>query len=387
MLQALVTAGAFFILPRMTVAQNSFDSLKIKQPKHYFKTVIILDSYTKPKQKITDTLDFLSRKLGSYGIKEFIFSLNTPIATYETKHADGTISNTHVLLTANYVSLEPVFDKISQHKLVKSGVGARVVFNNGKKGVWFIDAAPFITKDATYTSKPYLRLAETIVYSHNPSDHFNWRLGVTKSFMWGNRLFLPFIGVRFGRLDKVNLSIQVPRSISVNIPFNSKFSLSAYTKPQGGMYNFSNHDSLYYMGNDATFHFTRYEINTGLRADVRIKDWFTFYLATGVSTKNNITFYSEHANAKRPRLPYNTYFYSQTLPSTLFLNFGLTFKFGKTKSFYNNKNIYDAIDLNNTIGVGDENVNDGNSQIPIAPKKKSDLNLKSVQDLIDYNDY
>jgi hypothetical protein len=141
------------------------------------------------------------------------------------------------------------------------------------------------------------------------------------------------------------------------------------------------------MGNDATFHFTRYEINTGLRADIRIKNWFSFYLASGISTKNNITFYSEHANAKRPRLPYNTYFYSQTLPSTLFLNFGLTFKFGRTKSFYNNKNIYDAIDLNNTIGVGDENVTDGNSQIPIAPKKKSDLNLKSVQDLIDYNDY
>jgi hypothetical protein len=284
--------------------------------------------------------------------------------------------------------LQPVFGGITTHNLVKTGVGIRLIVNNGKKGIWFIDASPFVTRDATYAdSKPYYRMASTIVYSHNKSERFNWRIGITKSFMWGNRNYLPFIGLRFGRLDKTHLSIQIPRSISLNMPVNEKLVLSFYTKPQGGMWNFSNRDSVYYLGNASTFHFTRYEINSGFRADVRVNDWFNFYIALGLSTKNNITFYSEKANPKNKNTPYQKYFYQQDMPATGFFNLGLLFKFGKTKSYYNDKNIYDAIDLNNTIGGGDDNISNGNSQIPVTPKKKADLNLKSVQDLIDYNDF
>jgi hypothetical protein len=386
----LIPLSALFLLLPKAEAQESFDSLKIQLPKHYFKTVIVLDGYRKPGQTITDTTDFLSQKLKSYGVNQFIFSLNTPIATFERPTFDSTSpkKNTHLLLTANYMRLQPVFGGITTHNLVKTGIGIRLVVNNGKKGIWFIDTSPFVTRDATYAdSKPYFRMANTIVYSHNKSDRFNWRIGITKSFMWGNRNYLPFIGLRFGRLDKTHLSIQIPRSITLNMPVNEKLVLSFYTKPQGGMWNFSNRDSVYYLGNASTFHFTRYEINTGFRADVRVNDWFNFYVALGLSTKNNITFYSENANAKKKNSPYQKYFYQQDMPATGFFNLGLLFKFGKTKSYYNDKNIYDAIDLNNTIGGGDDNISNGNSQIPLTPKKKADLNLKSVQDLIDYNDF
>jgi hypothetical protein len=387
-LQVLTLISAIFLFLPKTEAQASFDSLKIKLPKHYFKTVILLDSYQKNSKDIKDTSDFINKQLKSYGVRQFIFSLNTPIATIEKPTGDsGITKNTHILLTANYANLQPVFSGIPQHNLVKAGVGLRVIFNSGKKSVWFIDASPFITKDITYKSNPYYRLASTIVYSYNVNDHFNWRIGATKSFLWGNRLYLPFFGLRFGRLDKTNLSIQFPRCINLNIPVGQKLIFSLYTKPQGGMYNFSNHDSLYYIGNDATFHFTRYEINSGLRADVRVNPWFNFYVALGLSTKNNITFYSEKANKDKPRLPYAKYFYNKNMPSTLFLNFGLVFKFGKTKSYFYNRNIYDAIDLNNTIGDGDNNISNGNTQIPNAPKTvKKNVNLSSVQDLIDYND-
>jgi len=386
--RALILFSSFFLLLQYTEAQNSFDSLKIKQPKHYFKTVIVIDGYRKPTQAIKDTIDFLSPRLKTYGVKQLIFSLNTPIATIESPGKDsGVTKNMHVLLTANYMSLKPIFDGISQHNLVKAGIGIRMIFNSGKKGIWFIDASPFVTRDVTYTSKPYYRLASTIVYSRNENDYFNWRLGVTKSFLWGNRLYLPFFGLRFGRLDKAHVSIQFPRCININLPINHKVSMSIYTKPQGGMFNFSNVDSLYYLGNASTFHFTRYEINTGFRADVRVNSWFNFYVATGFSTKNNITFYSDKAN-KTQKLNYSKFFYNQTLEPTLFFNTGLVFKFGRTKSYYNNKNIYDAIDLNNTIDGGDNNTSNGNTQIPISPKnKKPDLNLKSIQDLIDYNDF
>ena len=48
----------------------------------------------------------------------------------------------------------------------------------------------------------------------------------------------------------------------------------------------------------------------------------------------------------------------------MYLNTGLVFKFGKTRSYLNNQNIYDAIDLNNTVGAGDNAIDNGNTQIP-----------------------
>lgn len=391
-LKVLVFSCTFFLFLSKGEAQDSYDSLKLKLPKHYFKTIIIADGYRKPGQEIKDTVNPLSRKLKSYGVNQFIFSLITPIATFEKPALDSTSprKNTHLLLTANYVRLQPVFGGIETHDLVKAGIGMRLIANSGKKGVWFIDVSPFVTKDATYASSPgILRMASTIVYSYNKSDRFNWRIGVTKSFMWGNRNYLPFIGLRLGRLDKTNLSIQFPRNISLNIPLNQKMMISFYTKPQGGMFSFTNRDSLSVKNAEKTFHFTRYEINSGFRADVRVSNWFNFYVALGLSTKNNITFYSERANRARPNVPYRTHFYSETMPATGFFNLGLVFKFGKTRMFYNDKNMYDAIDLNNTIGGGDNNVSDGNAQIPLEGKKlkKQDLNLRSVQDLVDYNDF
>ncbi|HRH12037.1 MAG TPA: hypothetical protein PLU73_11005, partial [Bacteroidia bacterium] len=183
-------------------------------------------------------------------------------------------------------------------------------------------------------------------------------------------------------------SIQFPRSMNLNFPMNEYVSLSLYTKPQGGMWNFSNSDSIYTLHPESTVHFTRYEMNSGLRIDGRLQNWLNFYFATGFSTKNKISFYSNTANAKSSKLPYSKYFYEYDPTPSIFVNFGLVFKFGKTRSYYKNKNIYDAIDLNNTISGGDNNVSNGNLQIPIETKKRNDqLKINSVQDLIDYNDF
>lgn len=379
-------AGAtclFFLFLKSTYSQNTYDSLKIKLPKHYFNTLIVLDAYRKPNKKFGDTSDVVSRRLKSYGIKQFTFSFLTPIVTTDKTQSDGTIKNTHLLLTANFLSLRPLFDGLSNHNLIKLGIGLRFIYNTGKKGVWFADVSPFVTRDIAYpSSKSYYRLASTLVYSHNVNENFNWRLGMTKSFMWGNRFYWPFIGLRVGRLDKVNLSVQFPRSASLNVPIGSKVIFSLYSRPQGGLFNFANADSLYYKKTDATFHFTRRELNTGLRFDIRASRNFNFFLATGLSTGNNITFYSENANRRRSY--YSTYFYRKNIAPSLFFNFGLVLKFGKTRSYYNNKNIYDAINLNNTI----DPTSNGNALIPLSPaKKKSDLNLKSVEDLVDYNDF
>jgi hypothetical protein len=213
----LIFISIIFLFNTQIKAQAAWDSLKIKLPKHYFKTVIILDSYRKADQEFKDTANRLASRLNMYAIKQFNASFYSPIFT-KTSELNGITKNTHVLLTGNFMLLQPVFSGISQHSLIKAGMGLRWIFNSGKKGVWFVDASPFVTKDVTYESKGYFRLASTFVYSHNVSENFNWRVGVTKSFLWGNKNYWPFIGLRFGKLDKVNFSIQFPRSINLNVP-------------------------------------------------------------------------------------------------------------------------------------------------------------------------
>jgi hypothetical protein len=373
------------LCPNKSKGQSAFDSLKIKEPKHYFNTVIVAEGYRKPNKALEDTTDAVSKRLKSYGIKQFNLYFHAPLFTRNIKGSDtSVIKNSHLLLTGNFVSLRPVFDGLNQHNLIKLGLGLRYIYNAGKKGVWFVEVSPFVTFDASYESKPYYRIASTLIYSHNVSESFNWRLGATKSFLWGNRYYLPFVGFRFGRLDKIHLSVQFPRRLNLNIPVSSKVLFSLYVRPQGGMFNFSNTDSLYLKNPESTFHFTRFEMNSGFRFDFRFNSHFNCYVASGFSTRNSITFYSDKANSGRQASSYNTYFYSKKLDAGLFFNFGLVLVFGKTKSYYYNTNIYDAIDLGNTM---DPNGN-GNAQIPLTPKKKvSEKNLSSISDLIDYNDF
>lgn len=392
-LLVLIYIGTFLLFSTYLKAQSAFDSLYIKPAKHYFKTVVFLDTYGKPNQTIekgkgNDTI--FDKKLETYGIKQSNFGFYTPIYTRTELNADSTVySNTHYLLTGNFLTLKPKFDGIKEHTLIKYSLGMRIIRNSGKKGVWFIDISPFITKDITTSTKNgYLRMANSFIYSHNYSERFNMRLGITKSFLWGNRNYLPYIGFRFGKLNKANFSIQIPKNISFNLPINNKFRFSIFSKPQGGMFAFLNNDSIYYEHPERKwFNFTRYEILSGLRFDVVLSKNFACYAALGTSTKNNITFYSNERNAERPRLPYKIYFYQKDMKTTGFLNLGFVWRFGKTKSFYNDKNMYDVFDLNHVNGIGDENSGPGNTDIPIQKTiKRSNLNLADIQDLIDVND-
>jgi hypothetical protein len=395
----LIVIGTFLLFQVKIKGQAAFDSLRLKQAKHYFKTTIFIDSYSKANQKFIDQKNYhpksvndtvLDKRLGSFGLKQFSLGFYTPVYTRTYYNSDSTVySNTHYLLTGNFVSIQPQFDNLKAHILIKYGVGLRIIQNSGKKGVWFIDIQPFMTTDVTNsTPNGYFRMANSFVYSHNFSDGFNMRFGITKSFMWGNRYFLPYLGLRIGRLDGVNLSIQIPKNISLNIPINDRFRLSVFSKPQGGMYSFLNTDSLYYFHKEVNaFNFTHYEILGGLRLDFIVNKNFSGYVDFGSSTKSNITFYSLEQNRKHPNVPYKVFFYEKNLSPTGFLNFGLVWRFGKTKSFYNDRNMYDAIDINNTNGIGDNNTGPGNTEIPIKKSiKRSKVNLDDIQDLINVTD-
>lgn len=371
---------AELLMPAQSGVSDSYSGV----PKHYFNSVFLLDVFAKPSVKL-DTAE-LGSKLGSYGLRQYNFSFYTPLWTkdYKGYGRDSNITaNSHLLLTGNFLTLQPVFNNLKQHSLTKRGVGLRYIYNNGKKSVWFFDLSPFVTRDATIrSSKVSLRFASTAIYSYNPNYWFNFRIGYTRLFTLGNRVLLPFVGLRFGRLDKVNLSIQFPRSINFTVPLGASWALALYSRPQGGVFNYANSDTLYPKRTTAVIHFTRFEINSGIRTDYKIDNTFHCYLGLGVSTRNSITFYSEDGNKGRARLlPYDTYFYTTNPGPAYFVQFGLIARLGKTKSVYNNKNIYDAIDINNKTDI-----HDNNPQIPIAPKKLPG-NLEAISDLMDVQDY
>ena len=87
--------------------------------------MLVIDAYRKPNRILQDSSDALSKRLKSYGIRQFGFSFHTPLLTTEKTNSDNTIRNTHLLLTANFLSLRPTFEGVSQHNLIKFGIGMR----------------------------------------------------------------------------------------------------------------------------------------------------------------------------------------------------------------------------------------------------------------------
>jgi hypothetical protein len=359
------------------------DSLKINNPaKHYFKTVIYADYYSANKQNL-DLNNFYSSKLKSYQISQLALGFNTPLVTKDFYKKDSTIiSNFHLLLSGSFVTVRPLFEGISDnHRLVRNTIGLKGIYNNGKKSLFFFEVSPFTTKDRGYRYTRTGRMASMFVYNCTVNKFFSFRVGYVRSFAFGNRYHLPYLGVRVGKLDGVNVSIQFPRSVSINVPIGRYFKASIYTKPQGGLYTMANTDSLYYLNNDKRINFGRYEFLSGFRLDVFPTNYFGFYLCGGISNQNHIGFYSDSYN-RRAGVKYQP-FYKEKLDNSMFINVGLVFKFGKVKSIYNNYNLYDAQDLNNKDGNG---ISQGNPQIPAKENKIKNIGTDDVQDLIETSD-
>lgn len=368
-------------------AFNNTDSTKtVDPPKHYFNKTIYLDYYSTGKRDL-DTINKISKLLGSYQLSQLNLGYNFPMVTRDIYNKDSTrISNIHLLFSGNYTNVQLNFGGISKHNLIKLSLGCRGFYSNGKKSIFFFEVSPFVTRDRGYAYTRTYRLATTMLYNFAANEYFSFRAGYTRSFLWGNRLQLPYIGIRVGKLDKINFSFQFPRGMTFIIPIGKHFKTSLYTKPQGGLYTFANSDSLK-IGNiyeNNKLFFGRYEFLSGLRFDVAPSHFFNFYLSTGFTSKNIIAFYPTNKVKDNASL-YSSY-YSSTIKSSIFINFGLVFRFGKTKSIYNNFQMYDALDINNTIDSGDNAVMRGNGDIPVQQTNIRKINPDEVLDLIEPQD-
>jgi len=359
---------------------------KVKPPKHYFNKTFYLDYYSTGKRDL-DTINQVSKLLGSYQVSQFSIGYNFPIVTRDIYNKDSTkISTLNLLLTGNFTSLKLNFEGIDKHNLNKLSVGCRGFYSNGKKSIFFVELSPFVTRDRGYAYTKTYRLASTLLYNFTANEYFSFRVGYTRSFLWGNRYQLPYVGIRVGRLDKTNFSIQFPRGMTLNVPIGKYVRTSLYTKPQGGLYTFANTDSLKIgsIEDNDKLYFGRYEFLSGLRLDVQPSNFFNLYVSGGFTTRNQIQFYSTTL-VRNNSATYKNY-YSERIKGSIFVNFGLVLRFGKTKSTYNNSLMYDAKDLNNTIDSGDNGINKGNGDIPTVPKKIKKINPDEILDLIETQD-
>lgn len=355
---------------------------KEKTTKHYFPTNGYFNYYSTPKKNLSrDVLD-----LGTYRFQQYNTGFYTPLFTKDySKNGGTTIANLHVLLTGHYSLSIPSFSKLeNDHQLSKAGLGFRIIYNNGKKNIWFFSTSPYVTRDNLSELKGKERSSSTFVFNRTASDKFSWRIGYTNTYMFGDRLFLPILGFRYGRLDRSYLSVQFPRNISVYFPIRKTITGRIYTQPFGSVYNFANTDSIY-NGDDKMLHFGRYEVNTGMSVDFKIHPNFSFFVGSGVSIKNYIGFssfsYNKGIQALKP-------FYTDRAASSFYINFGLSFRFGRTKKINNNYSLYDAVELNNSFATGDESIGTFYNQIP-GKVNESDikhLQYKDIKDLIDPED-
>lgn len=367
------------------------DSTKTKTlhpPKHYFSNSFYFDLYS-PNKRTLDTVNTISKQLKSYKMSQLNMGFNIPCITKDFYNHDSTrIQNIHFLLTGGMTALNMNFEGIKTHTFIKTYMGVRGIYNNGKKSIFFAEMAPFNAFDLGYRKTGKLRMSATVLYNCSVNQYFAFRVGYSRSFLFGNLSNLPYLGIRVGRLDKVNFSLQFPRSITFNIPIGNYVRTSLYAKPQGGFYTFANSDTIH-LGNALSddykkLNFGRSEFLLGTRIDIMPSRHFEFYLSGGFTTQNNIEFFP---TTGKPDMiyGYNNY-YKQHIKNGVFLNFGMMFRFGKTKSIYNSQQMYNAIDMNNSNNSGDINLNHSNGEIPKANRKMGKNKTDDVVDLIETQD-
>lgn len=362
-----------------------------KGPKHYFNSTLWFNWYSSNHYVLDNPkID----TLGEYSFSQSNISFYVPLLTKDKERKEGkVIANHHLLLTGSFLNANPKFSALrDQHTLFKSSIGLRYIYNNGEKNIWFFDFLPFVTGDNTLKTGRELRSASVLVFNRTVSARFSFKIGFTKTFLFGDRLHLPILGVRIGRLDGVYASLTFPRSASINFPIGRKFSGSVFVKPMGGIYNFANSikmddgtDTILYSGASIDSNyviFGRFEYLGGLRLDFTPSRFFSIFVSAGFTTHNWIGFasYQENTDKFKRIKPFASQPFEER---NGFLNFGLVFRFGKTKKIAGNTQMYEVLHLNNTFDPGDNNTDSGDGNIP---KKRRDKDLKrlSYKDIEDF---
>jgi hypothetical protein len=364
---------------------------KTKSPRHYFMPTVFSNWYASGKRSLHDLQPKkeINKLLKTYAYSQFNTGFYVPLWTKDKIKKDSvTISNWHLLLTGNFLNARPVFEGLdNNHVFAKYSVGLRTMYNNGKKDVFFWDFSPFVAFDKKSTDSRDLRVASIFVWSHIFNEKVSMRLGFARTFIFGDRFTLPYIGFRFGRLDKTYISIQFPRNIYLNVPIVKTMSFNVLAKPMGGVYNYKDVDSLY-PGQNKNIIFARKDFCFGIGLDFHPSKYFTCFIQAGATSKrSSIMFISKAYNEANNLAPFKPFYY-QELKKSSFLSFGITFRFGRAKNAYGNRNIYELMNLNSDVDPGDNNSGPNSSEIIQGGDIRTinRIKYKDLSDLIDDSD-
>ena len=352
--------------------------VKPNTAKHYIRPCLYLNTYNTPEKKIKN------KRLESYKFAQSNIGFYVPLFTHTYFSSDSlTIPTFHLLAIGNLLTAKPYFGGFkNQYVFYKLAGGLRAIYSNGKKNTWFFNACPFVSQDNRTISKPTWRYVSIIVFNKTVSPKFSYRIGIIKTFLFGRGVLLPIAGLRFGPLDGTYINIQFPRNISLNFPMSRNLSGGVFVKPFGGIYNFSNADTTF-KKKGSILQFGRYEFLGGFSLSYFPSRNFSLDLSTGITKSRKISWAD---NSKRDGSKYP--FFSSEIDPALFINIGLTFKFGEAKKAYNNSVMYDIFELNNSLDPGDNNDRTSNSDIPVKSNLKDikKIQYKDIEDLLNVED-
>lgn len=356
---------------------------KPKTIKHYIRPAIYFNSYGTGDRKIIRPKDTLAPyNITQYRFSQYNLGFYLPLFTDTWYAKDSvTLSSLHTLLVGNICEAKPEFKgAINQHQFVKYSLGFRLFYNTGRKGVWFFDYSPFVSKDISYQTTFTVRSSLTAVYNRTVNEKFSYRLGITRTFLYGDGRLLPVIGLRIGRHDKLHFNLQVPRNLSLDIPIGQKSWLTLYAKPIGGIYNYYNTDTV--LGTIyRNMQLRRKEVISGIAFEYKYNSNVSFNAGFGTSSKATIDLVQETRNGTRNFASYN-------LQKVGFITLGISARFGKAKKVNNNYELYDVFDMNNNFDAGDNNMGPRNNDIPKDPEKNKVTNIdyKDIEDLVTETD-
>lgn len=364
-------------------ADSSAIRSKPKEIKRYIRPCIYLNNYKTPERELR------KRQITSYAFKQSNIGFYAPLYTNTWYRSDSvTLSTLHLLAVGNFATANPAFGGIDRSlKFYKLSLGLRTIYSTGKKSVWFFDVSPFLAEDnissTVSNQKATWRYSATIIYNRTVNKNFSYRLGYTKTYIFGEGLNLPIIGCRFGPLDGVHVNFYIPRNITLDFPMGRKFWGSVFVKPVGGRYNFFVPDTAFNRIG-YTVQYGRREFLTGFMLDFRPNRNISLTISTGLVNQRYITL----ADDKNPEgRGYDPFFASGVMPC-LFTSFGASIRFGQSRKIHNNYEMYDVLDMNNMFDPGDNNTSPTNGNIPNDPGKikVNNIQYQDIKDLIDETD-
>lgn len=337
-LNIFYTTIKFLLLGIMVVIVNFFPSFgqsskQEKIVKRYIRPNVYFNFYGTPNRrnaKVSNGYSFRQSSVGGY----------FPVFTNNWYQKDEvSISSFHLLAQGSLMSSKPYIEALDdkQHHLYRVSIGLTGILATGNKNIWYASFQPFVSQDRSTFQEPVWRMAGLILFNRTVSSNFSYRIGLLRTYMFGDNIRnnLPIVGFRFGRLDKLHLNLYLIRNISLNIPLKNNLWMEVFAKPIGGLYIFSNSDSLF--KSKAPVQFGRYEILNGVGFTYRPNSSLTMFVNTGFS-HNKMVFLKNKEEGRVLNL--------KPGPS-LFINFGINIALGQSKSIQNNTEMYDVFSIHN----------------------------------------